>query len=60
MSLVKLVLESVIPAQAGIQLFEKYPRCGSTSSFCPLCGTLVLLGSRPRGNDVIGMQGERS
>ena len=42
----------VIPAQAGIQLIEKFPRSGSTI-FCPLCGVSFLLDSRLRGNDGI-------
>jgi hypothetical protein len=56
MNLIILGSQPVIPAQAGIQLFEKYPRSGSTSSFCPLRGVFILLDSRLRGNDVIGMQ----
>jgi hypothetical protein len=41
----------VIPAKAGIQLFKKYPRSGSTSVFCTLRGLFVLLDFRLRGND---------
>ena len=45
-------ISAVIPAKAGIQLIEKYPRSGATNGFCPLRGMYVLLDSRLRGNDV--------
>ncbi|MDD5059319.1 MAG: hypothetical protein PHQ60_15790 [Sideroxydans sp.] len=41
----------VIPAQAGIQLIEYFPRSGTTPSSCPLRGMFSLLDSRVRGND---------
>ena len=43
--------ESVIPAQAGIQLVKTSLRSRSASRFCPLRGVFVLLDSRLRGND---------
>ena len=43
--------ESVIPAQAGIQLVKTSLRSRSASKFCPLRGVFVLLDSRLRGND---------
>ena len=44
-------ISTVIPAQAGIQLIEEFPRSGAISRFCPLRGMFVLLDSRLRGND---------
>ena len=43
--------QSVIPAQAGIQLIGKCPRRGSVLGFCPLRGVMLSLDSRLRGND---------
>jgi N-acetylmuramoyl-L-alanine amidase len=39
-----LDLMPVIPAQAGIQLFEKSPRSGSTLKFCPRRGMFNFIG----------------
>jgi hypothetical protein len=42
-----IVQNCVIPAQAGIQLIDNFPRSGTTSRFCPLRGMFVLAGFRP-------------
>ena len=43
---------SVIPAQAGIQLIEQPPCSGTEPRYCPLRVLFVWLDSRLRGNDV--------
>jgi hypothetical protein len=40
-------LKLVIPAQAGIQLIEKFPRSGTSLWICPLRGMFVRAGFPP-------------
>ena len=48
-------ISAVIPAKAGIQFIEEYPCSGTINGFCPLRGMYVLLDSRLRGNDTLGL-----
>ncbi len=47
-----LVKNSVIPAQAGIQLLEYYPAKRDNMAVLPALRNVLLLDSRLRGNDV--------